>query len=233
MMKRALARALAVGIGTTALFASAVGFSRTSTGHALFVGVIRMAHGGCPFGYDKPMSSAERERAALNFATTHRGTQRAAARPALGFTLDQTTREQVLATMAEHGVQCTSSLGLADLTCDGVPSAVLKGAPVEAAARNLWFTFGDQQRLLSVVAISRDPRAAAISNVFSETERALDAQAGTATQTHGDAAAETLSRGTLSQASAEFRFRDYYAVTRATNMGNGFVFTEEYRSLPD
>ena len=42
-----------------------------------------------------------------------------------------------------------------------------------------------------------------------------------------------ISGGSLKQASAEYRFRDYYALARATNMGQGFALTEEYRSLPE
>ena len=48
-----------------------------------------------------------------------------------------------------------------------------------------------------------------------------------------DSDPRVLTQGALRQASAEFRFRDYYALARATNLGQSFVLTEEYRALPD
>ena len=106
----------------------------------------------------------------------------------------------------------------------------MAGAP--APKRNLWLTFGERGQLLSVVAISRDSSADSICDAYRATERSLDQRAGAATATQGDAAPQALSSGALRQASAEFRFSNYYALTRVTNMGNGFVLTEEYRSLP-
>jgi hypothetical protein len=230
-MKRALVRALAIGSGVLGLSVAAVGFAHTAAGRPLLGAITRVAHGGCPFGYDKPMSPAERERQGLHFAATHRGTARAGSRPALGFVLDHSTRSEVVAALAKHGIACVSARGFSDLTCNGVPSSAL-GGPA-APARNLWLTFGTHEQLLSVVAISRDPSAAAISDTFLATEHELDHDAGAPSQTHGDPAPAALARGALQQASAEFRFADYYAVTRATNLSGGFVFTEEYRSLPD
>ena len=195
--------------------------------------VTRMAHGGCPFGYDKPMSPAQRERARLNFAAVHRGERRAASRPALGFVLDHTTRDDVVAHFAKYGVSCSTGKGLSDLTCNNVPSDALEGATPHAPARNLWLTFGLKQQLLAVIAVSRDAQAEPISTAFIATRSALDHEVGAVTKTRGNADSHALAQGVLYQASAEFRFRDYYALTRATNLGKGFMLTEEYRSLPD
>ncbi len=230
-MKRALARALTIGASTTALLLGAVGFAHTATGRPIIAGITRMAHGGCPFGYDKAMSPAQRERAREHFAASHRGEQRALNRPALGFALDQTTRQQVVASMTAHGVHCTPGLGMSDLTCTQVPSAALPGAPVAAPARSVWFTFGVKGQLLSVIAVSRAARPETISHAFLNTQRVLDDQAGRVTAMQGEADSQSLCKGLLREASAEFRFSNYYALERAANMGNGFVFTEEYRSL--
>jgi hypothetical protein len=230
-MKRALVRALALGTGVAGLFVAVLGFAHTPAGRPLLGALGRVAHGGCPFGYDKPMSPAERERQRSSFARVHRGSERAASRPALGFVLDRTTRSEVIAALGKHGVSCAAARGLSDLTCNGVPSVALGGAP--APARNLWLTFGTREQLLSIVAISRASSPNSISGAFVATERELGQDAGAATQTRGDANPEALAQGTLRQASAEFRFSDYYALTRAANLGKSFVFTEEYRSLPD
>ena len=40
-----------------------------------------------------------------------------------------------------------------------------------------------------------------------------------------------ITSGLLRQASAEYRFRDYYAIARATNLGDEYVLTEEYHAL--
>jgi hypothetical protein len=230
MTKRALVRASIFAVAASSLIAGAVAF--TPTGSALARGVIRMAHGGCPFGYDRAPSAAERERARLHFAATHRGEQRATNRPALGFTLDHTTRAQVLAAMTAQGVECSAGRGVSDLTCSHVPSTALSGAtaPLE---RSLWFTFGARDQLLSLISVARAANAETVSNAFISAQDVLNREAGAATRISGSADPQSLSEARLQQASAEFRFTNYYALERAANMGNRFVLTEEYRSLPD
>src|SRR4051812_21572403 len=123
MKRRALARSSIIAAGVASLLFGAAAFSRTTTGSAVEHALIRVAHGGCPFGYDQAPSPAQRERARAKFAAAHRGEQRAASRPALGFTLDETTRAQVVATMSARGVQCSKGRGVSDLTCRHVSSA--------------------------------------------------------------------------------------------------------------
>ncbi len=229
-MRRALAR---VAVAGGVLAVGLLGFTQTSVGRPFVSAMTRMAHGGCPFGYDKPQTPAQRERAQLNFATTHRGAERALGRPALGFVLDHSTRPEIAQQLAAHGVRCEAGKGASDLTCNGVPSSALGGVLAGSPPRNLWFTFGTKQQLLSVKAISRAAAAAPISVAFLATRATLDHEAGAATETHGNAEPQALAQGALHQASAEFRFRDYYALARATNLSQGFVLTEEYRSLPD
>ena len=230
-MKRARARVLTIGATVSALAVGMVGFAHTAAGRPLFGALVRVAHGGCPFGYDRALSPAQRERAQLEFAINHRGERRARSRPALGFLLDRTTRSEVVATLAAHGVACVAGKGMSDLTCTDVPSQALPNAT--GPARNLWFTFGVREQLLSVVALSRASEADLISETFVATRSTLDDRAGAVTKTEGDSDPRALAQGALRQASAEFRFRDYYALTRATNLGQSFVLTEEYRSLPD
>jgi hypothetical protein len=232
-MRRALVRVLAIAAGSSALLVGLAGFTQTSAGRPLLSAVTRMAHGGCPFGYDRPMSPAQRERARAIFSAKYRGERPAARRPALGFTLDHTTRPEIMAYFSAHGVNCTQGKGLSDLTCNGVPSSALPGTPVQAPARNLWLTFGTKQQLLSVIAVSRATAPEAISEAFVALSSEVDHEAGAATASHGNAAPQALAQGALHQASAEFRFRDYYALERATNLSKDFVLTEEYRSLVD
>jgi len=232
-MNRALARTLKIAAGVTALTLGTVAFIHTSTGDAIASGLVRIAHGGCPFGYDQAMNPRERERARVHFAAEHRGETAAASRPALGFTLDHTTRPQIVARMSAYGVRCSRGQGMSDLTCLHVPSVALPGNALPAPERTLWFTFGVKDQLLSVIAVSRDPNVETIGAAFSGTQAALNSQAGTATASNGPADSRTLAEGLLRQAVSEYRFTNYYAVARAANMGTAYVLTEEYRSLPD
>lgn len=228
-MKRALVWTLGSVVVTTTL---ALGALHSDAGRAVLGGVTRMAHGGCPFGYDKPMSGAARERASANFAASHRGPQRALAQPALGFDLGHTTRAQVLSAMQAQGVQCVPAKGLSDLTCNGVPTSALPSAPA-APPRNLWLTFGAKEQLLAVISISRSADAEPVSSAYLATCATLDRDAGRAASTSGNPEPEQLAAGLLRQASTEFRFTNYYAGARVTNMGRGFALSEEYRALPD
>jgi hypothetical protein len=233
MTKRAFARTLLAAAGASSVAFLALAFVHTSTGSAISRGVLRMARGGCPFGYDQAASPAQREHARAQFAAKYRGEARAANRPSLGFTLDHTTRTQVIEQLAAHGAHCSRGHGLSDLTCLHVPSRALLGVPATEPERTLWFTFGTHDQLLSVVAVSRDANAQAIGNAFRSVRDSLSEQAGAPTAINGSADSQSLTQGLLRQASAEFRFRNYYAVERAANMGNAYVLTEEYRSLPD
>lgn len=228
-MKRALVWTLGSALAGVVL---ALGASQTAPGQSFIAGMTRMAHGGCPFGYDKPMSGAARERAQANFAASHRGEHAALGQPALGFELGRTTRAEVLSTLGQQGVHCAPAKGLSDLTCNGVPSSALPAAP-PAPPRNLWLTFGAKDQLLAVISISRSAEPQAISAAFTATCATLSRDAGSAAHHTGNADPEQLAGGLLRQASAEYRFSNYYADARATNLGRGFALSEEFRSLPD
>ena len=225
-------RGLVALAGGGVLFVALMGFAHTRAGRPLLAAMGRVMHGGaCPLGYDRAASPAQREAARTRFAATHRGEAPAASRPALGFALDETLRADVAAFMAARGITCRASTGLADLVCNEVPAEALPAQQERAVPRNLWFTFGQQQRLLSVVALSRAASAEPISAGFERVARGVAHDAGQLAAITGDATASALSSGVLRQATAELRFSDYYASARATNMGDGFLLTEEYRSL--
>ena len=232
-MTTAVRRSISLVAGLLGLFIAVMGFAHTRPGRPLLAVMGRFRHGrSCPLGYDRGATPAQRQEAASRFAASHRGATAASSRPALGFVLDGSRRGEVIAALAVHGVSCRSSAA-ADLVCTGVSSAALPGAPSGSPARELWFTFGAHDQLLSVVALSRaaDPRTA--SAAFEATTSALSRRAGPVTNASGDGSAAALAAGALRQASAEFRFSNYYALARATNMGSGYLLTEEYRALVD
>jgi len=232
-IRRAFAIPLAAALTLLVLFVGVMGFAHTAAGRPLLAVMGRMFRGGsCPLGYDKKVTPAQRQLAAARFTATHRGTLPAAARPALGFTLGQTRRAEVVATLAARGVACAQGTS-ADLVCLRVPSESLPPAPPGTPPRELWFTFGARDQLLSVVALSREADPRAISDAFGAVTAWVGAQAGPATARAGEGSAAFLAAGALRQASAEFRFSNYYALARATNMGKDYLLTEEYRALID
>jgi hypothetical protein len=233
--KRLGARVLAGVMGLAVAFTAVVGFAHTRAGRPLLA---RMASGkakggACPFGYDAAQTPEQKEAKRRAFAAAHAGEGLAASRPALGFELGRSTRGEVSAWTRAHGVACKVPRSGPDLDCADVPDGALpvpwRGAPVAS----MWIGFGPGDTLASVVVVRRAPGAEAISATFAAVTSAVAAQAGPARATEGDPSAARLSAGLLQQASAEYRVRDYYAVVRATNMGDGFALTEDYRSLAD
>jgi hypothetical protein len=232
---RGLLKGLLIAGGAGALFVVVMGFAHTRAGRPLLALLGRTLLGGktCPLGYDQAASPAAREATRARFAAAHRGDVAAASRPALGFALDRTSPDEVSAFMAGHRVACRRSTGMADLICDGVPSDALPAELGAAPPREVWFNFGADRRLISVVAVSQAPAAVPIGAAFTGATAAVARGAGPPAKVDGDPAGSWLMAGLLRQASAEFRFSDYYASARATNMGGRFVLTEEYRSLPN
>ena len=236
LLRAALALALVALLGT-----GVIGFAHTAPGRPLLaligpaLGMAKAAPGpqGCPFGFDRAASPAERDARRLRFAALHRGEAVARARPALGFTLGQTTRTEVLAWAKSHRLLCTTPRSGDGLECQQVPLAFLP-TPGESGAllQGLWLGFGEGERLESVVALRKEPRPEPVSAAFAALARSLAEQAGPPSLQQGDGSAQGLAAGLLAQSSAEYRFRDYYALARVTNLGDGYLLTSEYRALP-
>lgn len=239
MFKKVILGAAAVCVALL----GAIGFAHTAPGRPLLRVLGPMlgmghAHGGsgaCPFGFDVAASPADKEAARARFAARHRGEGAPAARPALGFKLDHTSRAEVEAWAARSGLACHAPRVGAELVCADVPAAALPAAASGAAPliEELWFSFGGQGALTSLVAIRKEKRPEPIEAAFRAAEAFLSREAGPPAQASGDASSAALAAGLLRQASVEYRFRDYYAQARASNMGDGFLLTEEYRSLPN
>jgi hypothetical protein len=234
---RRVKKVLVATLGLGMFFTGVMGFAHTRPGRPLLrlLGrVIPMGNASCPFGYDKQASPEQRELARRRFALTHAGRTSVVRRPAMGFVLDQTRREDVLAWALANQVQCNAPRSMNDLECTQVPASAFPGGAVQkVGASSLWFNFGGNGALVSVSALRRDPAAAQISAAFHDVNAGLSQVAGAPSKVEGTGDASELSIGLLRQASEEFRFRNYYALTRATNMGDDFVLTEEYRSLSD
>lgn len=183
----------------------------------------------CPLGYDAPRTAEERASSQRRFAEIHRGELPAAARPALGFTLGRATRAEIAAWASANKVTCREPRGGHDLECSNVASKTLPGAGADV--RTLWLDFSPDNKLVSVVALRREKTVEPIAATFTGVKAALTEAAGAPVKVEGTGTPDELKEGLLRQASAEFRFTNYYAIARATNMPDGFLLTEEYHSL--
>lgn len=179
--------------------------------------------GACPFGQDGI-------RVAAAPAPSRTGSA-ARSRPALGFTLAVTTRDELLAWAAKHRIACASKRGGAQLECTDIPAALLADHGGGLAGTSVWFELDDRGLLYTVKTVRRTEDATHVARAFTATNAALTTRAGGATQRAGSSAPDSLASGAFQQASSEYRFRDYRAVIRATNMGDGYVLTESYTSF--
>ena len=181
-------------------------------------------HGGtgvCPFGYGAHAASGP-----LVHDPALRGSAAAHARPALGLELQGSTRAAVERWAAAGGGTCAEHRG--QLECTGIQQA---GAPAVTSA---WFTFDGHGALDTVRTVRRSGDLAAIAGEYNRLVSGLSRQAGAPYRTDATPAdAAVLGAGALRQATAEYRFTNYRALVRATNMGNGYVLTEEYANLAD
>lgn len=179
--------------------------------------------GACPFG-----NGSTRVAAAPSPLRT--GTA-AWSRPALGFKLAATTRDELLAWAHEHGIACTATRGGTQLECADVPAVLLADHGGDLPSTSTWFELDDRGVLYAIRTLRRTEDVTRLARAFAATTAALTARAGTATRSAGSSAPATLASGAFQQASREYDFRDYRAVIRATNMGDGFVLTESYTSF--
>lgn len=231
-MGRVLVRAAVSVVVLALVFVAVVGYAHTPPGRPLKMWMGRafgMTASSCPLGYDVAQSPEEKAAARKGFALSHRGEQRAAARPALGFELDHTSRDDVTAWAERHGVHCERPRSGPDLECANVPAEAI--ADGQVPPKSLWFSFDQRDRLVALVAVRKDGDAERISSAFLQLGDHVKTVAGAPAQVDGDGSAARLRSGLLVQSTVEFRFADYYAIARTSNVGDGFVMTEEYRSL--
>jgi hypothetical protein len=232
-----------VSLGVT--FTAVMGFAHTKAGHPLLAlmgsAMGDHSHSGkpgakCPLGFGSKGTPEEKEASRRQFAASHAGGERAPLRPALGFQLDATTRSDVTAWATAHGISCSVPKSGSDLDCSNVRADALPpgGDASSIGFQSIWFTFGEGDKLIAAVGVRQDPRADEMSSAFVHLVDGVTQEAGSPAKTQGDPSPVALASGALYQASAEYRFRNYFAVARVTNMGSkGYVLTEEYHSLPD
>jgi hypothetical protein len=232
MMKpnhKRLARRIGLSLGTALALVTVIHLPPLSG----WLGITGGHGGGCPFGFDHEESAEGHKVAKARLDATLRGQTPALARPALGFTLDVTTVTDVQQWSIAHGLGCEAKHGGTLVECGEVPASALPRGAGALGLTSAWFQFGDHGTLESLKTVRRDPVVGAVSAAFDAVQTDVSARAGAPAKQDGSAAPEVLANGALRQAMVEYRFTDYRALVRATNMGNGFVLSEEYATLVD
>ncbi len=199
----------------TAVLAVGIGVAHTKMMQPLLA---RM--GGCPVA-GKSASPEEIEASRRRAAVSLKGTSRALARPAFGFTLDTSTKADVVAWGDRTHAECTEEMNGAALRCESA-------ADVEDA----FFRFDPRGVLVGVDLIHPATDGATALRIVDQLATKLEKEAGAPTAVRGTRTPEFLD-AQFRQAALEFHFTDYAADVTATNLGAGVVVREQYRSVPN
>jgi hypothetical protein len=181
----------------------------------------------CPLGYGAAAANPAAERA-HNAAL--RGDSPARERPALGFALDVTTVADLERWARSHDVACQTRHGGTQVECGEVAGPLVPG---DLALTSVMFAMNSHGTLASIKTTRRSREVAPVASAFSAVTHQLTSRAGVPMAEDGSAAPDVLASATLRQASVEYRFTNYRAVVRATNLGDGFALTESYATLVD
>jgi hypothetical protein len=156
----------------------------------------------------------------------------APARPALGFRLDTTRKQDVAAWAATHGVSCGKIAGNENLQkCTGVPATAL-GQPSDVGSlEEVTFEFQANGQLVNVQTLRRHLTPAQAAHTVGELERVAAVSLGQPSSRGGQPTAAHLSHSFLATYVAVHAFTDYRATVSATNLTpTGVMVREEYLS---
>jgi hypothetical protein len=186
-----------------------------------------MMLGSCPVGFGADLSPEARDAARDVAMRAVRGDGPAAERPALGFTLDTTTRAEVAAWATDHGVLCTDKA--TTTRCSAVPAVALGAAH---DVDSVTFQFDSSSHLVGVSSELTAASPDEAVKLVTDASATLATRAGPPTSQHGEASGAWLAKGAMNQLATEFRFVDYRAQVTATNLGSGRVKVREvYQSI--
>jgi hypothetical protein len=229
-------RRAALRFGIAGLVATvAMGLLHTSAAKPLLLGLSGRSSGSCPFGGERavPLTPAQVETRRAAMLAPERGAARAASRPALGFTLEGTTRVEVDAWIAQNHLECHVDRHGAGLECTDVPSHALPDPGPLAGLSRVLLGFDAGGRLVSLNVNSVFADAESAARVAAGLAAKLDQAAGPPSVRSGEATATFLTSSGLAQASAEWRFHDYHAHFSATNMGRRFLVDVVFQTVAD
>ena len=185
----------------------------------------------CPVQHGTP-AQIDRGHEITAAAIRSSATQAAPARPALGFALDQSTKQDLSTWAEKHEVSCKPISGNDNLQkCSDVPAEAVGQDASFGKLEEVTFEFRSTGELTTVQTMRRGLTAPDAARISSALEKSAAALLGEPSTTGGEATAEHLSAGFMRTFVAEHRFTDYRAKVSATNMAHtGVMVREDYTS---
>jgi hypothetical protein len=179
-----------------------------------------LTRAGCPLGAHVEPAKLEAERARATAALA--GDAPAASRPALGFALGRSTKDEVRASMEARGARCDEELAGLAVRCH------------EGDTGDAFFRFDTRGALSAVDAMRETADADEAATWMRDVAARLSREAGPPASQPPDAVGAYLRGGALRRASYTYRFRDYAADVSAVSMGGPrVVLREQYRAIAD
>jgi hypothetical protein len=178
-------------------------------------------------------SAKDVEAARLESARAERGTETAASRPALGFTLDTMTLTDVKAWADKRHVSCDEVRKSSFLRCSNVPESALGGTGPVVAELDFGFAPGNEH-LVNISAWRNGMSSDAASAQLNAVVATMKQQLGAPSVEKGERSASYLAAGQMHTALVQYRFSDYIADVSATSIpGRGLMLREHYMSARD
>ncbi|HEX2882086.1 MAG TPA: hypothetical protein VHO25_21350 [Polyangiaceae bacterium] len=211
IQKRTLLKVAAWTSGALLTLTALIGFAHTPAGRPLLalLGVVP----GCPvLANIDPIKAQEKRQV---WVAKKAGSERAPARPALGFELGRTSKAEVKRTLGKQGFTCSSARKESALDCKREGDDVL-------------LQFDSKDRLVAVDAFRTTDSSVEAVSLLDAAARELASTIGAATQTRGERTASYLDEARFRQVVLEYRYSDYSARVAATNFGRGLRVREQY-----
>jgi hypothetical protein len=218
-MKRGLKKGLAIASASVVGMTGLVGVL-----HMPFARSLLMKIGGCPVVRMSPEQLEQVQNAAVKQATAD-ATGVAPVRPALGFTLEKTTVDEVHAWIDRKGIKCDDDMGDTIIVCPNVPAAIVGQTGPDLAA--LEFGFRPSTKTLRVVSTFRNKMSREQTlDLMHARDEELTRQLGKPVERgHADLHAPASNAYLVT-----FNFKDYEAKEQAAEIATGFTFAEHYIS---
>ena len=219
-------RAKRLLIGATGIVATTVGL--VGVLHMPFARNLLMDIGGCPVGH---ASLAELEPAIKAAQQAQRGTDAAPARPALGFTLDKTTRADAVAWAERAHVSCKDQReGL--FFCYDVPAAAVGLDEADGPVSEVHFGFNTKGVLFDLATMRMNSSAKPATDIASHLATQLSAPPQ---KINGSFDEAKLSKaGPMTISTLSYHYKDYIAELTAMRLNEpGLVVREHYVSVTD
>lgn len=211
-------------------------------GSSLLLGLVAFSHTRAArpllkwlgLGSGCPMSLAGQTPQTLDRSRTEAmralaGTDPAPERPAFGFVLGKSTRDEVAAWATAKHVECADALLDTALRCRSVP-AEAAGAFGAIPIADLFFRFDAGSTLVAVDVMHQGASSTAAAAFVGEAADRLTRDVGAPASVSLEPPSVLETR--YAQSSVAYRFRNYAADVSATNFGGaGIVVREQYRAI--